>query len=530
MTHLSLTGVAAFLTPELTQFCRDAPHEFTEQQRSVFCVFSGNGVANLRDHLNHMMNISAARYANRRLGGNASDSDYGDDVTENGDGSGNEDGIAELDGGAPLPGQHTMYRHDEDDDDNTGEEGDDEEDPVPPDYRQPRRRRVSHSDAGAASMETIRRFRIDGPGQDIPGPSSLPLSSLMHYPPHPTVPAQFQFPLHPTDPASYVPSQRYLQNMQTGLHPIPTDAILEQAILQQYPHLRLPRDRQTVQHLMLSRHYDEGTGASGNNLHQPHPVPSTPSPQTLPLHTSLSRHAFLDPQQQFSNRFQDPRSPGHEIQTRPQRPTHLHQHRSSSETLSFQMQQMPLFTTPSTTPQGQPHQRSSSPWIPISNATPASSPRMMATHNEVSSQEYWSHGRPFVTTPGLFAHSSVPATPTMMGGRSMSNPQSGSSANLSMHYNPNLQNGQHFAHIHPWRPESGPSSNNINGAVVQTAQLRGGEDDIDNASDLDIDIDLGSDIDEGAPVSQPDQQNSNSHSNGGNNGRDGGRGSNMMMV
>ncbi|KNG83225.1 hypothetical protein ANOM_009088 [Aspergillus nomiae NRRL 13137] len=52
LTHLSLTGVQEFLRDELTKFCRDAPPEFTHQQRQVFCVFSGDGVKQLRDHLN----------------------------------------------------------------------------------------------------------------------------------------------------------------------------------------------------------------------------------------------------------------------------------------------------------------------------------------------------------------------------------------------------------------------------------------------------------------------------------------------
>ncbi|EAS32830.3 SCF E3 ubiquitin ligase complex F-box protein grrA [Coccidioides immitis RS] len=52
LTHLSLTGVHAFLREELTAFCREAPPEFTPQQREVFCVFSGAGVSQLRDFLN----------------------------------------------------------------------------------------------------------------------------------------------------------------------------------------------------------------------------------------------------------------------------------------------------------------------------------------------------------------------------------------------------------------------------------------------------------------------------------------------
>ncbi|KAL3471568.1 hypothetical protein BJX99DRAFT_250350 [Aspergillus californicus] len=52
LTHLSLTGVASFLREELTVFCREAPPEFTRQQRELFCVFSGEGVNQLREHLN----------------------------------------------------------------------------------------------------------------------------------------------------------------------------------------------------------------------------------------------------------------------------------------------------------------------------------------------------------------------------------------------------------------------------------------------------------------------------------------------
>ncbi|KAI1339448.1 hypothetical protein F5Y15DRAFT_73305 [Xylariaceae sp. FL0016] len=49
LTHLSLTGVPAFLRDDLETFCREAP---TEHQRAVFCVFSGVGVKNLRRYLN----------------------------------------------------------------------------------------------------------------------------------------------------------------------------------------------------------------------------------------------------------------------------------------------------------------------------------------------------------------------------------------------------------------------------------------------------------------------------------------------
>jgi F-box and leucine-rich repeat protein GRR1 len=47
-----LTGVQAFLRDDLLVFCREAPPEFNEHQRDVFCVFSGVGVTRLRVFLN----------------------------------------------------------------------------------------------------------------------------------------------------------------------------------------------------------------------------------------------------------------------------------------------------------------------------------------------------------------------------------------------------------------------------------------------------------------------------------------------
>ncbi|KAL6799400.1 RNI-like protein [Trichoderma sp. SZMC 28013] len=52
LTHLSLTGVAAFQRDEFQPFCRAAPAEFTQHQRDVFCVFSGNMVSKFREYLN----------------------------------------------------------------------------------------------------------------------------------------------------------------------------------------------------------------------------------------------------------------------------------------------------------------------------------------------------------------------------------------------------------------------------------------------------------------------------------------------
>ncbi|GAW18376.1 hypothetical protein ANO14919_078510 [Xylariales sp. No.14919] len=72
LTHLSLTGVPAFLRDDLDRFCREAPSDFTEHQRAVFCVFSGNGVAGLRHHLNTREEFSEyreGRSQRRRTGG-----------------------------------------------------------------------------------------------------------------------------------------------------------------------------------------------------------------------------------------------------------------------------------------------------------------------------------------------------------------------------------------------------------------------------------------------------------------------------
>ena len=55
LTHLSLTGISAFLRREITQYCRDPPPDFTENQKLSFCVFSGNGVVQLRNYLAALM-------------------------------------------------------------------------------------------------------------------------------------------------------------------------------------------------------------------------------------------------------------------------------------------------------------------------------------------------------------------------------------------------------------------------------------------------------------------------------------------
>lgn len=51
LSHLSLTAVPSFLRPDITAFCRPAPTDFSDNQRQIFCVFSGKGVQKLRHYL-----------------------------------------------------------------------------------------------------------------------------------------------------------------------------------------------------------------------------------------------------------------------------------------------------------------------------------------------------------------------------------------------------------------------------------------------------------------------------------------------
>lgn len=55
LTHISLTGISQFLRPDITKYCREPPSEFNQHQRSIFCVFSGDGVNNLRRHLSELV-------------------------------------------------------------------------------------------------------------------------------------------------------------------------------------------------------------------------------------------------------------------------------------------------------------------------------------------------------------------------------------------------------------------------------------------------------------------------------------------
>jgi F-box and leucine-rich repeat protein GRR1 len=67
LTHLSLTGVQEFLREDLETFSRSAPPEFTDHQRSVFCVFSGQGVVGLRKHFNRLIQAEETRRSTRAV-------------------------------------------------------------------------------------------------------------------------------------------------------------------------------------------------------------------------------------------------------------------------------------------------------------------------------------------------------------------------------------------------------------------------------------------------------------------------------
>lgn len=55
----------AFLRNEFQQFGREPPPEFTDNQRSLFCVFSGTCVKRLRDYLNTAPEYEGLREAAR---------------------------------------------------------------------------------------------------------------------------------------------------------------------------------------------------------------------------------------------------------------------------------------------------------------------------------------------------------------------------------------------------------------------------------------------------------------------------------
>ncbi|KAL9111407.1 MAG: hypothetical protein Q9227_004084, partial [Pyrenula ochraceoflavens] len=514
LTHLSLTGVVAFLTPELTQFCREAPAEFTDQQRSVFCVFSGPGVINLRDHLNQLANATAARYT-RRNGETGSESDYGDEGTEVGEASANEDGINDVDGGVPLPGQHTMYHHDEDDD-ITGEEGDDEEeDPIPQEHRhsRSRRRRMSPADAGRGSSDTIRLLGHDAFPGAVAGPSSHPPSNaFQHYAPHPTVPSQYQFP--PYSPnylgehSTFIPTPPYPQHRGHGPEgsSIPVDPTmqLEQRVLRDPPELHLPQDEQALQQMMLARHYGSRTSSPFGDLHQQQQaLPFTPPQPQSTFGSHLRFDGFTDdgtepPPSDYMTPQWDVYSSSNLLsQSQPHTQRPLPEHRSSSDILSRHMQRMPAITTPSTTPQGPPPLNSSSPFTPLPPISTEPSSRLM----DIDMQDLERQVQSF---PPLSRGGSAPATPG--GGatpnRSFSGPAVSTGPALR------LADGFGFGNsrqAQPWRSEmvvtgqpmisvslasedqlgqrAGQSTNRNGGRLMQLTSVSGGEVDADGTSE-----------------------------------------------
>jgi len=90
LTHLSLTGIDVFRKPEFQQFCRQPPsvstsnwpfgvlprlnpqQDFNSTQRAAFCVFSGKGIAKLREYLKE-------RYTHVIEADGENDTDYDDD-------------------------------------------------------------------------------------------------------------------------------------------------------------------------------------------------------------------------------------------------------------------------------------------------------------------------------------------------------------------------------------------------------------------------------------------------------------------
>lgn len=80
LSHLSLTGVQAFLREDLLVFCREAPTDFNDHQREVFCVFSGNGVGRLRYYLNQQ---EAADNSFNLFGTNPDEADDEMDIERN---------------------------------------------------------------------------------------------------------------------------------------------------------------------------------------------------------------------------------------------------------------------------------------------------------------------------------------------------------------------------------------------------------------------------------------------------------------
>ncbi|KAI1350198.1 hypothetical protein F5Y01DRAFT_160711 [Xylaria sp. FL0043] len=113
LTHLSLTGVPAFLRDDLDRFCREAPPDFTEHQRAVFCVFSGTGVVGLRNHLNTREEFAEYRdgRSQRRAARGVAVTQAGHGPAPDVEGFGVDDGLEDDDMGENSDAELTNLAH-----------------------------------------------------------------------------------------------------------------------------------------------------------------------------------------------------------------------------------------------------------------------------------------------------------------------------------------------------------------------------------------------------------------------------------
>jgi len=112
LTHLSLTGVQAFLRDDLLSFCREAPVEFNNHQRDVFCVFSGGGVGRLREYLNQEKALALADNDTDSVTPSmAGEDDMGDDGDNTGDSEGSNTPVISLNVHSTHPAGGTPVLH-----------------------------------------------------------------------------------------------------------------------------------------------------------------------------------------------------------------------------------------------------------------------------------------------------------------------------------------------------------------------------------------------------------------------------------
>ncbi|CAJ0651099.1 10059_t:CDS:2 [Entrophospora sp. SA101] len=96
LTHLSLTGVPAFLRPDVQKFCRRPPKEFTLHQQQVFNVFSGKGVKELRSCLKAIVFLNQQQQQDASGVSNTDEQDGRDtnmETNNNNDDGDNDDNI-----------------------------------------------------------------------------------------------------------------------------------------------------------------------------------------------------------------------------------------------------------------------------------------------------------------------------------------------------------------------------------------------------------------------------------------------------